>query len=299
MEAPMSRKGQGRRAFRPRVEALERRELLTAGLQVVHNSPYSAAAVVDVYVNDALAIEDFAFRKATPFLDLPSGSDLKIDIRGANSPSNSKPVFTTTVNLTDGKDYLAMAVGEPGSTFSIAVTDLGRRVAAKPANAEFLVFHEATGRPCRRLTGPWCGKAGERLVLHEVHLDYVSTPPSNYTVDITLEDGLTRVAAFQADPVFRRGRGTGGRRLRLCRAAESQRPRIPAACHLPGRKNCLTPRSSAGDRGDKRARPFHRQTQGWESGHPPGDRSAFASHAVSSRRPRQASRSEAWPVMIR
>lgn len=44
---------------RPRlIEALERREVLDASLQVIHNSPYDDAALVDVYVNDALLLSE-------------------------------------------------------------------------------------------------------------------------------------------------------------------------------------------------------------------------------------------------
>ena len=46
---------------RPQVEALEDRLVLSATLQVIHNSPYQEAAEVDVYVNDALTLDDFAF----------------------------------------------------------------------------------------------------------------------------------------------------------------------------------------------------------------------------------------------
>ena len=41
--------------FRPMLDILEAREVPTAGLQIIHNSPYEVAAEVDVYVNDAKA----------------------------------------------------------------------------------------------------------------------------------------------------------------------------------------------------------------------------------------------------
>jgi hypothetical protein len=40
----------------------------TARVQVIHNSPDLAAAEVDVYLNDVLLLDDFAFRTATPFV---------------------------------------------------------------------------------------------------------------------------------------------------------------------------------------------------------------------------------------
>ena len=50
----------------------------TARVQVIHNAPNPT---VDVYVNGVLAIDNFAFRTARPFLDLPAGLPLSIEGR--------------------------------------------------------------------------------------------------------------------------------------------------------------------------------------------------------------------------
>ncbi len=46
----------------------------TARVQVIHNSADLAAAVVDVYLNDALIpqLDNLAFRTATPFITAPA-----------------------------------------------------------------------------------------------------------------------------------------------------------------------------------------------------------------------------------
>ena len=44
----------------------------TARVQIIHNSADAAAAEVDIYLDGAIAIEDVAFRTATPFIDLPA-----------------------------------------------------------------------------------------------------------------------------------------------------------------------------------------------------------------------------------
>ena len=42
----------------------------TARVQIIHNSADDAAAEVDVYLNDGLAVDNFAFRTSTGFIDL-------------------------------------------------------------------------------------------------------------------------------------------------------------------------------------------------------------------------------------
>ncbi|MBE0646135.1 MAG: DUF4397 domain-containing protein, partial [Bacteroidetes bacterium] len=44
-----------------------------ARLQVIHNAADPGAALVDVYVNGTLFQDDFAFRTATPFVNVPAG----------------------------------------------------------------------------------------------------------------------------------------------------------------------------------------------------------------------------------
>lgn len=191
-------------ACRLRLEALESRELLTAGLQVIHNSPYAAAAVVDVYVNDALALDNVAFRDATPYLDLPSGVDLEIDITAASAPDNSNPVFSTTLNLQDGVDYVAVAAGDPAATsgptaFGLVATNLGRRVAQNPASAEFLVFHGSPDAPTVDVVARGVGTLVNDISFPSFNSGYLAVPSASYTLDVTLQDGLTRVASFTAD----------------------------------------------------------------------------------------------------
>lgn len=52
----------------------------TARLQVIHNSADPAAAVVDVYVNGGLFIDEFKFRAATPFQNVPAVVTLNIGV---------------------------------------------------------------------------------------------------------------------------------------------------------------------------------------------------------------------------
>jgi hypothetical protein len=90
----------------------------TAELQVIHNAADPAAAVVDVYVNDGPDpfIDDFSFREATPFVEVPAGVNLHIGIAGGNSSGPGSYVAEFDVTLEAGNRYVAIANGvlDPG-----------------------------------------------------------------------------------------------------------------------------------------------------------------------------------------
>jgi hypothetical protein len=77
-----------------------------ARLQVIHNSADPGAAQVDVYVNDNLLINDFAFRAATPFIDVPAEALLNIQIAPPTSTSSADAIATFPVTLQNGKHTL-------------------------------------------------------------------------------------------------------------------------------------------------------------------------------------------------
>lgn len=63
----------------------------TARLQVIHNAP---EPTVDIYVNGALLLNDFTFRSATPFIDVPANVVLSIAVAPGTSTSVSDAIAT-------------------------------------------------------------------------------------------------------------------------------------------------------------------------------------------------------------
>lgn len=59
----------------------------TAKLQVIHNCPSPIADTVDVYAGSTKLIPNFAFRTATPYVDVPAGVDIRIGIALKGSTS--------------------------------------------------------------------------------------------------------------------------------------------------------------------------------------------------------------------
>jgi Domain of unknown function (DUF4397)/Secretion system C-terminal sorting domain len=80
----------------------------TAFVQIVHNSPDTTLRNVDVFINDELALDDFPFRTATPFLELNSGVNYKIGIKPSNT-TDAPQEFDATFE--DGKSYVVTARG--------------------------------------------------------------------------------------------------------------------------------------------------------------------------------------------
>ena len=65
----------------------------TARLQVIHNAADPGAASVDIYLNDGLLLDDFAFRAATPFIDAPANQDISIGVAHGTSSSVNEPLY--------------------------------------------------------------------------------------------------------------------------------------------------------------------------------------------------------------
>ncbi|MFQ5569998.1 MAG: ATP-binding protein [Rhodothermales bacterium] len=85
----------------------------TARVQFIHASPYAEAAVIDVYRNGELWLDDVAFTEATPFIDWPEGRRFRLDFTWADAPDNGTPFFSETLTLAPGQGYYVVAAGDP------------------------------------------------------------------------------------------------------------------------------------------------------------------------------------------
>lgn len=126
----------------------------TARVQVIHNSADLAAATVDVYVNETLLLDNFAFRTASPFVDAPAGTPITLSVAPASSTSSADSIFSVDVTLEDGGKYIVIANGivstsgyAPSQPFNLFVYPMAREEATQAANTDVLVFHGATDAP--------------------------------------------------------------------------------------------------------------------------------------------------------
>ncbi|MEL6822458.1 MAG: DUF4397 domain-containing protein, partial [Calditrichota bacterium] len=82
-----------------------------ARLQIIHNSADPAAEEVDIYVDNTLLLDNFAFRTATPFIDVPAGQPLNVGVAPGTSGGPGDIIATFTLTLIPNETYVAVANG--------------------------------------------------------------------------------------------------------------------------------------------------------------------------------------------
>jgi uncharacterized protein (DUF1778 family) len=180
-----------------------------ARLQVIHNAADPNAAAVDVYLDGALLLDDFAFRTATPFIDAPAGVEFNIGVAPGNSSSVNDTLKNFPVTLENGNTYVAIANGvlnpesyaanpEGRSTaFTLFVKDMARE-SASGSDVDFFVLHGATDAPAVDVIARNVATLVNDAAYGDI-TDYISVPAAEYTLDLTLADGTTLVQSYSAD----------------------------------------------------------------------------------------------------
>ena len=183
----------------------------TARLQVIHNAADVAADSVDIYLNGSLLLDNFGFRKATPFINAPAGELLNIGVAPANSTSANDTLKNFPVTLSAGGTYVAIADGvlNPAdyaanpdgisTAFTLFVKDMARESALDTNNVEFFVLHGSTDAPAVDILAQGVGILVQNVFYGDIS-DYISVPPASYSLDITpAGENNTIVTSLNAD----------------------------------------------------------------------------------------------------
>jgi len=180
-----------------------------ARLQVIHNAADVAASVVDIYLDGAILLNNFSFRNATPFIDAPAGVEINIGVAPGNSTSASDTLKNFRLTLNNGAAYVAIANGilNPSTyaanpdgrntAFTLFIKAMARETGTSN-NVDFLVLHGSTDAP----TVDVIARGVASLVDNAAYSDltnYITVPPSAYTLDLTLADGTSLVQSYIAD----------------------------------------------------------------------------------------------------
>ena len=176
----------------------------TAQLQVIHNSPTpgtDSGPTVDVYANGALLIDDFEYRTATGYVDVPADAMITVAVALGNSTSADDAIFTTMIGpLTSGEDYVAYANGAVGDTdqpFAIEASAMAEQTSIAPGLIDLLVFHGALDAPAVDVS------AGTLVLVDDLEFgnftDPNEVPAFEYVLTVTNADGSVTVGDFTAD----------------------------------------------------------------------------------------------------
>jgi Secretion system C-terminal sorting domain/Domain of unknown function (DUF4397) len=180
-----------------------------ARVQVIHNCADLAAATVDVYLNNVLLLDNFAFRTATPFIDAPSGVPISIQVKGPASNQAAPALYTLTTTLVPGSKYVLVADGivsptgyTPSNTtrpFQISVYNQGREAATSATKTDVLVHHGSTDAPTvdvNETSVPVVGLVND--ISYPAFAGYLELATANYTLNVTPAAGSPIVASYSA-----------------------------------------------------------------------------------------------------
>ncbi len=182
-----------------------------ARLQVIHNAADPIANEVDVYLNGTLALDNFAFRTATPFIDVPAGVEINIGIAPGNSGSVNDTLKNFPVTFENGKTYVGVANGviDPSQftanpdgrsiAFTIFAKDGIRESGMYSSKVDFVVLHGSTDAPTVDVIARNVATLVDNAAYGDF-TDYIRVPAASYILDITPgDDNNTIVASFEAD----------------------------------------------------------------------------------------------------
>ena len=176
-----------------------------ARVQVIHNSPDAAAAQVDVYLNGLLLLNDFAFRTATPFVDVPAGIALSIDIAPASSASVAESIYNLSTTLMSNETYILVAdgivsqIGTTAPNFTISVFASGREMATNAMQTDVLVNHGSPDAPTVDVveTSVPAGTVVDNISFPDF-AGYLELPTLDFTLDVRDATGAVTVASYTA-----------------------------------------------------------------------------------------------------
>jgi hypothetical protein len=177
-----------------------------AKIQIIHNAP---SPTVDIYAGADKLLDNFAFRTATPFVEVPAGVTIPIGVALSNSQSAADALATFPVQFAANRRYVVVATGIVGGNpgFTLKVFDMGRENASTPDNIGILFFHGSPDAPTVDVV------VGGSPVINDASYGdfqgYLDLPASsvNFKLSVTPGNDNSRVvAAYNADLRWWRGR---------------------------------------------------------------------------------------------
>ncbi len=177
----------------------------TARVQAIHNCPDPGAATVDVWLNDALLLDNFDYKEASPYIDAPAGIAFDLSVCAPNSTDTVGAIFRKSFTLANNGTYVVVAGGglaENGNT-AFDLRAYGGLEAAQNQGAgevSLNVIHGAYDAPMVDIYEVQV-PAGELVPDLDFGGDvgsYVDLPAADFDVQVRTQAGIA-AAEFDAD----------------------------------------------------------------------------------------------------
>ncbi len=187
----------------------------TFRLQAFHNCADQVADSVDVWLinrttnTNTRLISNFAFRKATPFIDAPANQNIAIGVTLPGAAIADTVYVESIGGVPGGSTVIAVASGvldpskfenNPSSTpigFEI-VGITGVEKSPEAGKVALQVFHGASDAPAVDVNARGVGTLFSNLVFKEPSEGYLTVTPQSYTIDIAAAGTSTVVASYTA-----------------------------------------------------------------------------------------------------
>ncbi len=177
-----------------------------AMVQVIHNSADAAASSVDIYKNDQILLDDFAFRTASPFVEVTAGVNFDISVQPSSSTDTVDALAKYTYNLKADMNYELIASGlvstsgyDPIKAFDIDVFEGARKMASSAGNTDVLVYHGSTDAPVVDVyeSSVPAGTIVDDIAFGEYATGYLELATADYILDIQDETGSSTVQRYK------------------------------------------------------------------------------------------------------
>jgi hypothetical protein len=187
----------------------------TARVQFIHNSGDIDAGSIDLYVGDSLYVDQFTFRTATSFRNVPSGN---VKILLTHPTRRDSIVADVDLTLTGGSTYVCVINGilkinlskyanaDPANRniqISVFPVANARETASDAARVEFFVNNGNTDGPLSGLDIFTVGSTTpfvDNLDYSQCTTGYFSVDPAKYTYDVKPgNDNTTLLGSFEGD----------------------------------------------------------------------------------------------------
>jgi hypothetical protein len=176
-----------------------------AKVQVIHNSADTAAQNVDIYLDAIKILDNFQFRRASPFVEVPAGTPITIGIAPGTSSSAADTIASFSFTLDADEKYVIVANGmvsqsgyNPMQPFVLSVFDMGRDSSSQASNTDVLVLHGSTDAPSVDIVERNQGMLVENISYGEFSDDYLELPTANYILEVRPTGDTNAVASFTA-----------------------------------------------------------------------------------------------------